>query len=344
MLAVGLGIGVSVAHSPVASADSSTDWLSSIDSLLSGGSLSAAPTDLNLAISIDGHSMVSDGSATADSGTGDIAIAYGANSTAVAEGGYGDYAVAEGSDALAKAGDAATGATGSNFDSAIDIGNNDVAPAGEPLDGAYSGSGDLDGGTDGGTDSSDTAIDIGNNTNDGDIGGDDGAYAGSGSLTQLSGNGNDDTAIDIGNNSGVGDGVGAVDGTSDYASLFGDNTGEALGPGVGVGNDDVASIVGNNSEAQAGGNFGDASTTGNNDIVYILDPFGTDGDYASSGFDYGTGVGGNSDLAAVLGVDDTVTNAIGTNDFYNIVSILGDESGTAAATSGGWLAELLSLF
>jgi hypothetical protein len=36
MLAVGLGIGAMWAHTPVAAADSSTDWLTSIDGLLSG--------------------------------------------------------------------------------------------------------------------------------------------------------------------------------------------------------------------------------------------------------------------------------------------------------------------
>jgi hypothetical protein len=346
LLAAGLGVGVAIAATPeVASADSSTDWLSSIDSLLSGGGLSGAPTDLNLAISIDGHSLVSVGSATANSGTGDIAIAYGANSTAFAGGGYGDYAMADGTNALAKAGDAATGATGSNFDSATDIGNNDVVTAGAP-GGAYSGSADLNGGTGAGTNSFDSAIDVGNNTDGGTVGGDDGAYAGSGGGIGADGNGNDDTAIDIGNNSGTYDGPAAVNGTSDYAVELGDNTGQYQGAGAGEGNDDFASIVGNNSTVDAGGDLVSATTTtGNNDIAYIFDPFGTDGDYASSGFDYDTELGGNSDLAAILGVDNTIANAIGGTDLYDIISALGNESGTAAATSGsGFLADLLSSF
>jgi len=37
MLAVGLGVGAAWAHTPVASAHSSTDWLSSIDSFVGGG-------------------------------------------------------------------------------------------------------------------------------------------------------------------------------------------------------------------------------------------------------------------------------------------------------------------
>src|ERR1035441_1505703 len=93
MLAVALGVGAAVAHSPVASADSSSDWLSSIDSLLSGGAVPAAATsDLNLAISFDGATLFQEGSATASSGTdGDIAIANGVDTTATATG-TDDYA------------------------------------------------------------------------------------------------------------------------------------------------------------------------------------------------------------------------------------------------------------
>ena len=45
---------------------------------------------------------------------------------------------------------------------------------------------------------------------------------------------------------------------------------------------------------------------------------------------------------AVLLTDGTAT-AQGSDYLYDIVSALGGESGTAAATGGGWLAELLSL-
>jgi hypothetical protein len=46
----------------------------------------------------------------------------------------------------------------------------------------------------------------------------------------------------------------------------------------------------------------------------------------------------------VLGVDDTSATATGSQFLYDIVTALGNESGTAAATSGGLLGELLSLF
>lgn len=45
-LAVGLGIGAAWADAPVASADTSNDWLSSVDSLLSGGNATADTANL----------------------------------------------------------------------------------------------------------------------------------------------------------------------------------------------------------------------------------------------------------------------------------------------------------
>jgi hypothetical protein len=62
----------------IAAADSSTDWLSSLDTLLSGGAAPAADTT-DLAISVDGITILQEGSAHAYSGTnGDFAIADGA--------------------------------------------------------------------------------------------------------------------------------------------------------------------------------------------------------------------------------------------------------------------------
>ena len=42
--------------------------------------------------------------------------------------------------------------------------------------------------------------------------------------------------------------------------------------------------------------------------------------------------------------DGAIASARGADYLYDIISALGNESGTAAATSGGFLAELLSLF
>src|ERR1700744_1514699 len=154
-LAVGLGIGMALGASPgAAAADSSTDWLTD----LFGGAALPAPADpsLNLAISIDGYSLVSEGTASADSGNGDIAIAYGDGAYASALGGTGDFTLADGSEADAGAGGRSHD-PGANNDPAIDIGNN---PGFD--DAAWAGNSDLNGGTDGGTGSGDPAIDIGN--------------------------------------------------------------------------------------------------------------------------------------------------------------------------------------
>jgi hypothetical protein len=134
MVAVGLGIGAAVASTPgMASADTpATDpfsWLAGLDpGDLSAAALPAAsPFDLD--ISVDGFTLLDLGTtASATSGMGDIAIAYGPDSTAIAEGGFGDYALAT-AGATATAGDPDPGATGNNFDfaSAGGIGSNALA-------------------------------------------------------------------------------------------------------------------------------------------------------------------------------------------------------------------------
>jgi hypothetical protein len=134
MLAVGLGIGAAVASTPgIASADTSADPFSF--SSINLGDLfpaaDAAPSSpLDLDISVDGFTVLDLGTtATATSGTGDIAIAFGADSQAIAEGGFGDYALATaGTQAIA--GDLTPGATGNNFDFASASGVESEAVAG----------------------------------------------------------------------------------------------------------------------------------------------------------------------------------------------------------------------
>ena len=269
ILAVGLGIGAAVASTPgVARAD-------------------------DFQISIDGMDLFSTAgnTATAYSGAGDIAIAYGDGAYASALGGTGDYALASGSGANALAGGLSTD-TGEDDDTAIDIGTNT-----DSQDGAFAGNDEL----------------IGDNG---------------------LGNGSGDTAIDIGNNSGYGDVALAVDGTGNYASYLGDLSGGIEGSVASYGNNDIAEAVGPNSSADAG----EDTINSNNDVSYVFDPFGTDGSTAISGY------GGDYDLGAVFGDDLQSTSAYGTNYLYDIVTPAGSEAGTAAATSGGFLAELLSLF
>jgi len=352
ILAVGLGTGAAVAHSAVASADSS-DWLSSIDSFLGGSALPAPSSGLDLAISFDGMSLVQEGSATAYTTAGQygLAIAEGSGAYAYAGGGIGDRAEAEGTNAFALAG-GEPGDTGANYDTAIDIGNNDL-PSAAGNNGAYAGNGDLAGGT--GTGAYDTAIDIGNNTNDlrEGINGDNGAFAGAGALSGGSGDGNNDTAINVGNNSGFGDGATSDEGNGNYAGEFGSIVGEYDGTYSGTGNDNTAindvsyntnfaginAENGNDNYAFALGpeNSGAVAGYGDSNIVYILDPLGSTPISVTSGY------GGNSDLAAVLWTDGNAL-ASSADHVYDILTASGHEAGIAAATSGGFLGELLSLF
>lgn len=128
MLAVGLGIGGALAATPgMASADSSSDWLSAVDSLLGGGALSAADTTpaLNLAISFDGITLFQDGTAYAHSGTnGDIAIANGAGANAYAFG-TDNYASVDGTGSTAVAGATSDTMAGTSADNTAFVFGND---------------------------------------------------------------------------------------------------------------------------------------------------------------------------------------------------------------------------
>ena len=288
MLAVGLGIGAAVASTPgVARAD-------------------------DFQISIDGMDLFSQvgNTATAVSGTGDFAIAFGDGAYASAQGGTGDFALADGSGAEALAG-GLSGDTGADDDSAIDIGTN----TGLFGDGSFAGNGDLEGGQGSGTGSGDTAIDIGNNS-----GLYDGSRAGAGGL--LGEPGDDDTAIDVGNNTGTEDGSAAFAGNDNYAGVSGDNSESEAE----FGNGNVADVVGPNSFAGAG--------DGNHDVGYVFDPSGTDGSDAYAGYP------GDSDLSAVFGDGLNSMSTFGHTDFYDIMTPSGDFPGTVS----GLLAELLSLF
>jgi hypothetical protein len=346
-LAVGLGIGAAWAHTPVAAADTSTDWLSSVDSLLSGAVPAPAVTT-DLAISFDGTSLFQSGTASADSGTAGqfgLAIAFGNGASATAEGGTGNYALADGTDALAKAGDSTSGATGSDYNYAVDIGNN-ADPSTYPgaPDGAYAGAGSLIGNaasTAG--DSHNTAIDIGNNGVDTETltGGNSGAFAGDGGLIGASGNsGSGDTAYTFGNINGFGDGSASVAGNNDYSSTSGAETGTNEGAFAAFGNNNSAiadttyftdgkgvdATDGNGNYAYV---FGPADSTasaghGSSDISYVWDPFsGATGTPDSAV----AGLGGSNDLAEVLLAHGNAT-AEGANLLYDIMSLFGNFSGT----------------
>jgi len=338
LLALGLSVGAAVASSAgMALADSSTDWLAAVDSLLGGLALPAAGSGANVAVSFDGYSLLQEGTATAHTATGEygLAIAEGSGAYAYAGGGIGDLAEAEGTNALAIAG-GNPGDTGGDYDTAIDIGNND-RPSTGAADGAYAGNGDLGGGS--GTGAHDTAIDIGNNTNDADVGGgNDGAFAGAGGLGGVPGDGNNDTAIDIGNNSGLDDGANALGGSSNFASQFGTMTGYDEGAFAGFGGDNNIAVadasytrefagvyaeVGNGNYASLVGpeNSFAVAFEGNSNVATIFDPFGSAPSYADSGYGF------SNDVTAVLFAEGT-TAAVTGNNVYDILTALGHVAGT----------------
>jgi hypothetical protein len=310
VVAVGLGIGASVAHSPVALADS------------------------DFQISFDGQDLFPEAgnSATATTVAGEygLAIASGDGATAVAEGGTGDYALASGTNALAEAG-SLTASSGNNYDAAYDIGNNTNEFADRP-NGAFAGAGSLNGYADSGTNSHDTAIDIGNNT-----GYYDGAYAGDGNLFDVGTAGNGDTAYTYGNIDGFADYAVADAGNDNYASVSGDQTGPGISSFAGNGNDNTSIYDASSNEYASGSSAGDGdgnyayvygpansyaeAIDGNNNIAYIDDPYGTaaNPDTAIAGdFD--------NELAEVLF---THGSAVATTaDYaYDIISLLGNASG-----------------
>jgi hypothetical protein len=357
VLAVGLGIGAAWAQTPVAAADtSSSDAASTIDSLISG--LPAAPTPIDIDISFDGYTIyngggnaealtttgdyslaIADGDgAYADAdGIGGSASAYGAGAHAYAVGGTGDYALASGTNANAEAGSLASGATGNNYDSAVDIGNNG---SDDLLDntGAYAGNASLQEvggvqGTDVGTDSNDSAYDIGNNS-----AGVSNSGALAGFYNDASGNG--DTAYDAGNNSGFSyDGALAVEGNNNYASDSGDNTAgydyafaadgnnntAIADTSDSIGLKDVSAYGGNDNYAYVyGPDNSSANAEGAGNVAYVDDPFGTAGspDSAVAG-DSGL----SNDLAEVLFTHGNAT-ADSANLLYDIVSLFGNSAGS----------------
>jgi hypothetical protein len=358
--AAGFATGAALTFAPLASADTSSDWLSSIDSLLTGGALPAAGTS-DFQISFNGMDLLptTDNSATATTIAGQfgLAIASGDGAKAIAEGGTGDTAMASGTNALAEAGSTAAHATGFNFDTATDIGNNTTTGAVGAPDGAYAGGGSLIGGVDSGTGSSnDTAFDIGNNGLDSEAlnGGNSGAFAGDSALIGDGATaGNGDTAYTSGDINGFGDGSAAVAGNNDSAFTTGSETGTNEGAFSAFGNNNsatadtnyttdgsgVSATDGNgnyalafgpaNSTASAGGE--NATTlAGNNNIAIVNDPFGSTADSATAGSS--STAAGSNDLAEVLYTHGDAS-AQGANNLIDIITPFGTTATPAAATA-----------
>jgi hypothetical protein len=306
MLALGLGVGAAIAHSPgTAAADSSTNWLSSTDALLVGG-LPAQSSGLDLAISFNGMSLVSDGTAIANSGTAgdyDLAIAYGDNATAFANGGSDNSALAIGPDASAVA-------TNGNYDSATAV--NGIASAG------YG--------------NHDAALAIGDKA--GALGGDyNTAFQWGQDEYALAGDGSNNFASGIGAGSGdfTGGGFNGYNlayagGTHDLwgghniASLLGNNGNalagnDLLNGGASVGNYDIASVFGlNNTTANATGA----------DNLYDL--------FSSSGHQTGTAAVSAADAANVAPTSDLMVAA--TTAGYNSDFLSGSTNALVLGPTG----------
>ena len=94
VLVAGLGIAAGFASIPGTAKADPSDWSSSVDSL----AVPADTTPLDIQISINGSDLfsTSDNEASATSGQGDFAIAYGDHASATATGGTGDFAFADG--------------------------------------------------------------------------------------------------------------------------------------------------------------------------------------------------------------------------------------------------------
>jgi hypothetical protein len=277
--AVGVGFGAAMASTGVASADTAgdiTSLFSAIDPFGAAASMTTGVDDpsspFDFAYSINGVSYdYGTATATTTAGTGDVALAFGNDASASATVGTDDFALADGTHALADSG----GATGANYDSAIDIGsttNTTATVVPGTTDGAFSGASSF---ADGPT------ADVGTN----------------------------DFALVVGNLDGTGDTATAVGGANDSATVFGDQTGNDLGALASFGQGDIASVSGMNDAAAAYyGTHDVATVVGSEGSTAISGTaVGDNNDLASVFFDNGataTATGG-SNLVDVLPTADT---------------------------------------
>jgi hypothetical protein len=181
----------------------------------------------NLAISVGGATLLQSGSATASSGLGDIAIAFGANSNATATGGFLNTATAFGahSTAVSQGGfDNLATAMGTNSSAQTSAGHFAEASAFGTNSAAATSQGYLNSARAFGTNAAASA-----------------------------GGGNTDTATALGNNSTAQ----ALNGTSNFADALGAGSTASCGgtSPTAPGSFTVASVVGTNSTAHASGNL-----------------------------------------------------------------------------------------
>jgi hypothetical protein len=299
-LAVALGTGAWLASVPwMAAADTSSSLLSDLAgldaaALLPSSTDAAADSSLfNIDISYNGQDVFHMGDATANSGTGDLAIAYGDGSTADA--GYGtalgglslagqhDSAFADGAGSTAIAGggdgDSATATDGATAYSGLFEGSGVAATGGADDTATASGAGSLADAF-GQSDNSATASD--GATADSGF-----TYSAAGHALSVGGIGDSATA------SGADSSAIAAIGNSDSATVYGTDSSATAGFGSG----DTADVFGNSSTALAGGTSD--VPVGDNDLAAVF----------------------GSDLSALAGPGSGVTD-IEPSSFADLASIL----------------------
>jgi len=320
VLVIGMGIGVAAPYAAVASADTSSDpfgWLADL------GFSAAAPqiiVEPNLAISFDGYSLLSEGTATANTASGDfgLAIAYGSDTHADAGGGFGDFAAVDGTDSTA---------TTAGFDGTVS-GTLDVAVAQGTGSYAEADTGYLDAAfASGGAEAN--------------AGGNTGGAPGIGDVASASGAGSQAFAEQGDFNTALANGANTIAeaqvGNGNFASVVdptGTNGGDVFAE---FGNGNVASAWGDQTHVDAGGET--FNLLGDHDVATVI------GDSSSAFSGASPSDPGSFDLASVLFDNGANANATGGDYLYDIITALGNESGAAAATSGSsFLSELASLF
>jgi hypothetical protein len=236
------------------------------------GIASADPTAFdpnNFAVSIDGFTLFQEGTATATSGTGDLAIADGANSSAVADSGFLDMASAFGTDSEATT--VGAGASPGGLDVASAFGTDSEADSFGGFFDAASASGT----------GSTALVGVFNTPGSFDV------ASAFGNAFAAAGDGNFDNAVTFDPFGTITSAAFAEHGSGDYASIFGDgDSAMAGGPGNLLGNGDIAAVFGNDSTALAGadltgntgnfdlaadfGNMLDANATGANFLIEVM--------------------------------------------------------------------------
>jgi hypothetical protein len=230
----------------------------------------AAADSLDFQISIDGYDLLpmTDNSATASSGVGDIAIAYGDAANANATSGFGDVAIAEGTGSLATT---SLGGNVSDFDVAIANGEDSISRANDGIFNFASAFGETSNATAGGLFLAPSNFDLATTYGPGST-----AFASGGNFdsalvvdTSTSYTGQSSSAYAEGGNdvaTALGqDNFSFANGSNDISAIIGSGDGANAGA---PGDFDLAAVIGNDLTAYY--------TTGGSDLYDIVTAFGNE--------------------------------------------------------------------